>query len=155
MQGMNIVNAARVAGYSESFAKAKAYRLERLVKVGMVDAFERAGFTDQAIIAHALAGLSALKLQSCNIYISKPNPESINSDKLIINKNSNDFVEVEDWNARHKYFETILKLIDKLNDKPLVDLSKHTHLTHIYLPARTTENTPNGLVPTTSARVIP
>ena len=146
------VNAARAAGYSENYAK-QACRVEKLVKVSLADEFERAGLTDKAIIAHALAGLQALKLQSCNIYISKPNPESIDADKLVINKNSNDFVEVEDWNARHKYFETILRLINKLTNQPLIDLSKHTHFTHIYLPKQT--EIPNGLVPTTQARIIP
>ena len=141
LAGMNIVNAARAAKYSESFAKSKAYRLERLVKVGMADAFEQAGFTDKAIVAYALEGMKALKLQSCNIFISKPNPESVDADKLVINKNSNDFIEVEDWNARHKFFETFLKMTDKLKVDPLIDNSTHHHLTKIYLP----EQSPDGI----------
>ena len=125
--GMNQVNAAIAAGYSEKYAK-QACRIERLVKVSLANAFERAGFTDKAIVVYAQEGMKAMKLQSCNIYISKPNPESIDADKLIINKNSNDFVEVEDWTARHKFFETSLKLIDKLREK--VEHSgaiEHTH----------------------------
>lgn len=139
--GMNIVNAARAAGYSESFSKGKACRLEKSVKVSMADAFERAGFTDKAVVEYALEGMKALKLQSCNIYISKPSAESIDAEKLVINKNSNDFVEVEDWNARHKFFETFLKMTDKLKTDPLIDASTHHHLTNIYLP----EQSPEGI----------
>ena len=125
--GMKPENAAVSAGFSVSYARAKAYRIEKSAKIGMVDAFERAGLTDKAIVEHALKGLNAMKLQSCNVYISKPNAESIDADKLIINKNSNDFVEIEDWANRHKYFNTILQLIEKLKDIPLIDQSKHTH----------------------------
>lgn len=113
---MNQVNAARAAGYSEEYAK-QACRIEKLVKVSLADEFERAGLTDKTIVAHALAGLNALKLQSCNIYISKPNAESIDNDKLIINKNSNDFVEVEDWNARHKYFNSICEMTERIRHR--------------------------------------
>jgi hypothetical protein len=134
--GMYPVNAARAAGYSENYAK-QACRVEKLVKVSLEDEFERAGLTDKAIIAHALSGLQALKLQSCNIYISKPSAESIDGDKLIINKNSNDFVEIEDWNARHKYFETILKLIDKLKDKePAASVNLNNIINNIGQPKR-------------------
>lgn len=129
LEGMNPERAAVAAGYSLSYARARAHRIEMSAKVGMAEAFERAGLTDKAIITHALAGLTAMKLQSCNILISKPYAESVDADKLLINKNSNDFVEIEDWNARHKYFETILKLTNKIIDAPLIDQSEHTHLT--------------------------
>lgn len=115
--GMNPENAAVAAGFSVSYARAKAYRIERSAKVGMADAFERAGLTDKAIVTHALEGLNAMKLQSCNIFISKPNAESIDADKLIINKNSNDFVEVEDWANRHKYFNTICEMTERIKHK--------------------------------------
>ena len=117
--GMNQYNAARAAGYSETTSRTHSDRIERAIKGDLRDAFEQAGLTDKAIVAHALSGLNALKLQSCNIYVSKPNAESVDADKLIINKNSDDFVEIEDWNARHKYFETILKLTERLMDKVL------------------------------------
>jgi hypothetical protein len=128
---MNQHNAAIAAGYSEKYAK-QACRIERLVKVSLADEFERAGLTDKAIIVHALSGLNALKLQSCNVYISKPSAESIDADKLIINKNSNDFIETEDWTARHKYFDTILRLTNRLQDKPLIDQSLHNHFTYVW-----------------------
>lgn len=114
--GMTPINAARAAGYSENYAK-QACRIERLVKVSLEDEFERAGLTDKAIVAYGLKGLEANKLQSCNLYVAKAKAESVEGDKLILNKNSNDFIEVEDWTARHKFFETILKLTGKLKEK--------------------------------------
>jgi len=114
--GMYPVNAARAAGYSENYAK-QACRVEKLVKVSLADEFERAGLTDKAIVTHALQGLNAMKLQSCNVIVSKPNAESIDADKLIINKNSNDFVEVEDWNARHKYFNSICEMTERIKHR--------------------------------------
>jgi len=110
--GMNIVNAARAAGYSEKYATHKGYRIERLVKVGLSDAFERAGLTDNAIIIHALEGLKADKVQGCDVYVYKDE-----DDKWQVNEAKNEFIENPDWNARHKYFETILKLTERLKDK--------------------------------------
>ena len=121
---MNPENAAIASGYSKSYARAKAYRIERSANVGMHAAFEQAGLTDKAIVAHGLSGLNAMKLQSCNIMVSHTSQDA---DSLVINKNSNDFVEIEDWNVRHKYYETILKLTDRIKLNPLIDQSQHKH----------------------------
>lgn len=120
-------NAAVAAGYSENYARAKAYKIERLVKVGMADAFERAGLTDKAIVSHAIEGLNANKVISCNVIA--PNGEGMKE----ANSMTKDFVDVPDWQARHKYFETILKLTDKLreNATPLIDQSAHFHFTKV------------------------
>ena len=106
--GMNIVNAARAAGYSENYALHKSYRIERMEKVGMADAFEQAGLTDKAIVGHGLQGLCANKVISANI---------IHGDA---DEKTNDFIDVPDWANRHRYYETILKLTDRLRDKPLI-----------------------------------
>ena len=109
--GMNQHNAAIAAGYSEKYAK-QACRIEKLVKVSLTDVFERAGLTDKAIVVHALQGLTATKLRVCDLHISK------NEDgELKVNENSNDFIEIEDWNIRHKYFTTICELTDRLKNK--------------------------------------
>ena len=115
--GMNIYNSARAAGYSHAYAK-KA-KPEKVAKGSLTDAFEQAGLTDKAIVAHALQGLCANKVISANI---------IHGDA---DEKTNDFIDVPDWAARHKYYETILKLTDKLRDKALIDQSIHKHYTII------------------------
>lgn len=45
--GMSVPNAARAAGYSESYIRHKAYLIERAAKVGIIDALEMAGLTDK------------------------------------------------------------------------------------------------------------
>jgi hypothetical protein len=115
--GMNQVNAARAAGYSEKYSR-QACRIERSVKVSMADAFERAGLTDKAIVAHALEGLNASKVISCNVIA--PDGEGMKD----ANSMTKDFVDVPDWQSRHKYFETILKLTELLKEKFEVT---HTH----------------------------
>jgi hypothetical protein len=108
--GMNPVNAARAAGYSENYAK-QACRVEKLIKVSLADHFERAGLTDKAIVQHGLDGLQANKVISCNVIA--PDGEGMKD----ANSMTKDFIDVPDWNARHRYYETILKLTDRLKEK--------------------------------------
>lgn len=117
---MNPVNAAVVAGYSINYANAKSYRIERLVKVGMAEVFERAGLTDKAIVAHALEGLNAMKVVNADVY-------TVDGE---VDKDQSANREVKDWNARHKYFNTILQLTDKLKEAG-IKIENHTHLTKI------------------------
>jgi hypothetical protein len=124
LAGMNQYNAARAAGYSEKYSK-QACRVERLVKVSLVDAFERAGLTDKAIVKHALEGLNANKVISCNVISS--NGEGMKD----ANSMTKDFVDVPDWQSRHKYFDTILNLIGHLKKEPLIDQSQHKHFVSI------------------------
>lgn len=97
---MGIVNAARAAGYSESYSTKKAYRIEHMAKVGLADAFERAGLTDKKIIEHALAGLEATK-------------------ELIVDGER--YGDTPEWQVRHKYFMSILQLTKRIStaeDRP-------------------------------------
>jgi len=109
LAGMNQVNSARAAGYSEVFSRTASDRLERSIKVDMRDHFERAGLTDKKIVEHALKGLNAGKVISANVIASDGMADAHGTTK--------DFIDVPDWTARHKYFETILKITDKLRDK--------------------------------------
>jgi hypothetical protein len=97
LAGMNQYNAARAAGYSHNYANKGGKRIEDLGKVGLEDAFEQAGLTDNAIIKHALEGLNATRN-------GKP-----------------------DWAVRHRYYTTILELKGKIQDVPLIDQSNHVH----------------------------
>lgn len=119
LAGMNLTNAAIAAGYSRKYAMAKGTKIDRLIRVELESAFEQAGLTDKAIVEHALEGLKATKAISCNVIAQ--NGEGMKD----ANSMTKDFVDVPDWQARHKYFETILKLTGKLKDKPLIDLSEH------------------------------
>jgi hypothetical protein len=109
LKGMNSENAAIAAGYSRSTARAKAYRIERSARVGIADAFEQAGLTDKFLAEHAKQGLNATKTVSAVIVGAEA------TDK------TDDFIDVPDWQARHKYFDTILKVGGKIVNK--VDVS--------------------------------
>ena len=85
LKGMNQLDAARAAGYSENYCKV-ACRIEKAVKVSLQTHLERAGLTDKKLAEHAAEGLEATKL--CGL-----NDE-----------------EHPDWMARHKYFITALEL---------------------------------------------
>lgn len=111
---MNIYNAARAAGYSHAYAhKAK---VEKVAKVSMADAFEQAGLTDKAIITHALEGLEAMRTVSAII----TGKDAGAADK--------DFIDVPDWSARHKYFETVLKMTDRLKEKSAVEINNYNQI---------------------------
>lgn len=115
--GMNVYNAARAAGYSESMARGKACRLDKSAKVSMEDALDRAGLTDAAI-SQELARIAkgATRLHACDVYVQK---EADGSFK--INENSNDFIEIPDEQARVKALELAAKLKGRLLNK--VELS--------------------------------
>jgi hypothetical protein len=83
------------------------------------------GITDNYLALHTKQGLEAKKPIACDVMIKNENGE------LKVNKNSNDWIEYEDWHVRHRYYETVLKLTNRLKDSPLVDQSKHTYLTKI------------------------
>lgn len=87
LKGMNQYNAARAAGYSEEYSR-QACRIEKLVKVSISDAFEQAGITDKYLANLAAEALEATKVSG------EP-----------------------DWYARHKYFESVSKMTDRLKDK--------------------------------------
>lgn len=108
---MNRYNAAIAAGYSVSMAKSHTKMLEAKVERDLRDVFEQKGLTDNALVEYALEALKAVKLQTCDIYVKDDNG------KLQINKNSNDFIEIPDWHARHKFFATIMELTGRIKTK--------------------------------------
>lgn len=106
--GMNRKNAAIAAGYSVSYALTHANKLEEAIAKDLRDAFERQGLTDKKIVQYAMEGLFAMKLQACDIHVHTEDG------KVKINKNSNDFIEVPDWHARHKFFNSINELCGRI-----------------------------------------
>lgn len=117
LSGMNQYNAARAAGYPESTARGKIAKIERSAKVGLADAFEQAGLTDKAIVAHAIEGLQAMKVVNADIYNEEDGEKK---------KEESALREVKDWTARHKYFETICKLTGRIKDNNNKELSNVT-----------------------------
>lgn len=109
--GMNRYNAARAAGYSESYADKCAKKLEAQIETDLRNAFERRGWTDKAIVEYAMEALQAMRLQACDVIVRKEDG------KLVPNENSNDFIEIPDWNARHKFFATIMELTSRIKTK--------------------------------------
>lgn len=89
LKGMNGYNAAIAAGFSQNYAK-QACRIDKLVKDSMADVLEQAGLTDKFLAKYLKKGLRAKKL-----YGKKG-------------------IKYADWGARHRFFETGLKMADKL-----------------------------------------
>ncbi len=114
IKGMSQYNAAIAAGYSEHTAT-KACRIENGVKGSIIEALEQQGFTDKFISEYIEKALKATRFQSCDVYVDKDEDGNYK-----LNENSNDFMEVEDWNARHKFMATLLTLQGKLKTAPAV-----------------------------------
>jgi hypothetical protein len=120
LAGMNEYNSARAAGYSEAYSRNA--RPEKVVKGCLADAFEQAGLTDKALIAHANAGMNANKVISCNVIA--PNGEAMSD----AHGTTKDFIDVPDWGNRHKYFETVLKLTDRMKEKAAIEINTYTQI---------------------------
>jgi hypothetical protein len=105
LSGMNIRNAARAAGYSESYVRQNGP--ENKVKQSLEDSFEQAGLTDSAIVKHAIEGLNALS-------------------EIIIEGAK--YGDKPEWAVRHKYFETILKLTNRLKEKADIQINQYTQI---------------------------
>lgn len=144
LEGYSKYASARKAGYAHNTAIAAKQNIENRLK-NFEHELEMAGLTDIALAQHAQDGLNANKVISAIIINQKNRPTSLADGELFeANEKTNDFIEVSDWSARHKYFETILKLMDKLKDKPIIDLSKHEHRTFIYLDKKAVEEANAG-----------
>jgi hypothetical protein len=122
IDGMSKKAAALAAGYSINTAINAGENLEK--RCHIADFLEAEGLTDKALSDHAKQGLNANKVIG---YLHSYKKDDVGDIKKIEPEEvvSNEFVEVPDWGARHKYYETILKLLKKIEDKPLVDNSTH------------------------------
>ena len=86
---MNKYNAARAAGYSESYAL--KHDLDRDIAPEMRGAMERRGITDKFLADYAMQGLNA------TVCIKG--------------------IEFPHWSVRHRFFETICKMTGRMKDK--------------------------------------
>jgi hypothetical protein len=139
LAGMNQYNAARAAGYSEAYSRNA--KPEKIVKGCMADAFEQAGLTDKAIVAHALEGLIASKT------VSAVGGKDAGAGTF-------DFIDVPDWGNRHKYFETILKLTERMKEKAAIEINQYMQMWNgIQKKAQDVED--NGRVHITDKKEVP
>jgi hypothetical protein len=91
LKGMSKYNAAKAAGYAENTARNVTHKLEKHVKVELNDLFEQAGLTDLKLVQYVKEALEADKPYGTNADILHP-----------------------DWATRHKFFNTMLQLMGKL-----------------------------------------
>ena len=114
LAGFSGYAAAIKAGYSRAYAKNATIRLD---KGGtFTQALEIAGLTDTALAQHAQEGLNANKVISANIIYGDADEKT------------NDFIEVPDWQARHRYFKTILEIMKKVSPTPNIQVNQFTQI---------------------------
>lgn len=116
LDGYSKYTSARKAGYTHNTA-IQAKNIEKYIK-DMDYWLERRGLTDDKLAEHAEEGLTANRVISA-IKGTQATGQTC------------DFIDIPDWQIRHKYLETILKLRKKLSDKTIVDQSIHTYLTKV------------------------
>jgi hypothetical protein len=105
--GMNPENAALAAGFSRSYARARAHKIDQSAKVGMRDAFEQAGLTDKFLVDYCMKALFAMRPIAADVFIKQEDG------KLIAVKNENDWIEVEDWGNRHKFLSSVCEMTER------------------------------------------
>jgi len=121
--GMSIPNAAIAAGYPRSLVDKHTKNLPIPItptasgggfSTDFFALFEQKQMTDLKKVEHAVAGMDAMKVVSL-----ETDETTKNGKKVYIRQ------EVPDWTARHKYYETMLKLCKQMekgssNNKILV-----------------------------------
>lgn len=108
----NGARAAREAGYSKKSAKQIASEnfTKPYIRRSIQEELDRIGITDAFLAKYLKKKLTAKKLQDCDVFIKNENG------KYKINKNSNDFIEVDDNTNQLRACENILKLKKHLNN---------------------------------------
>lgn len=96
------------AGFSPSYARSKAWRMDRKANVSLKVSFGRAGLTDGKLVQFAMEGLNANKVISANIISSS------GEGMADANSSTRDFIDVPDWLVRHKFFESICRLTGRM-----------------------------------------
>ncbi|MFZ5990135.1 MAG: hypothetical protein ACOYWZ_23825 [Bacillota bacterium] len=106
----SISEAMRKAGYSESVVNS-GERLRLLQKVTIQEKMRELGLTDECFLNTLKEGLQAKKVISAMVVA--PSGEGMKD----ANSMTRDFVEVDDYDCRHKYLVTGLRLHGHLNEK--------------------------------------
>ena len=107
--------AMRTAGYTVNTANTKQGKKLEEVRETIQALMEKKGLTDDYLLDGLIEGTKATKVISATI-IAKNGEGMKDADSM-----SKDFIDVEDFAVRHKYYETGFKLKGYLRDK--IDLS--------------------------------
>jgi len=108
----NATEAVITAEYDVKNRKvAKSIGSENLTKLDLATIMERKGLTDEKIIEFGLSGMYEPKK---------------------IHGTNDNFVELDDWATRHRYFETMLKLKGDLKDGGTVNIDNRSQTINNY-----------------------
>ena len=121
LNGCSGYASARMAGYSHYTAKHFKDNLDD--KINMTYWLERAGLTLKSLAEHAAEGIKADKVISATI---------VNGNPKDADGQTNDFIDVPDWHARHKYFKSATEMFNVVKDKVQVAFQ----LIQVYIPQR-------------------
>lgn len=111
LAGMDKFNAARAAGYSESVARIAGDHIES--KIDFSDVLIQAGATDKALADTLVEALDAYKVISCRVFIDREgNVKNKDADG-----NTDDFIEVKDWQTRLAAVKQLCELRKLTNGK--------------------------------------
>jgi hypothetical protein len=111
ISGMDKYNAARAAGYSHYTAIKAGEVIEP--KIDFTDVLIQAGATDKALADTLVEAMDAYKVISCNIMIDK----DLNVKNKDANGETNDFIEVKDWQTRLAAVKQLCELRKLTNAK--------------------------------------
>jgi hypothetical protein len=100
---MNMFNAARAAGYSDSVARQACVKIEP--QVGIADLFDQVGATDKALAQKLFKiAFTAKKIQNVNIILKH------GEDGKLEAQDTDDFIEIDDCNAQLQAIRQITDL---------------------------------------------
>ena len=122
----SLSEAMRNAGYAESTIRDHPGRIvgNSRVNEAIKDIMDRQGITDDRLVTVLSEGLQAKKVISAMVMKSSPNGIADEEDGMKdADGLTKDFVEVDDFMARHKYLETGLKLRGHLQKEGKLDVN--------------------------------
>lgn len=107
---------------------ATALASENLRKLNIGEAMEKYGITDQYLLSKLKEGLDSTRTISAKIIMKGGGNRDATSQ-------TDDFIDVPDFNARHKYLELALKLKGRLTNKiDLTSADKEIRFPTVYIP---------------------
>lgn len=139
-EGLNAYRAAIKAGYSHATAIGAYRNIEK--RINFDDLLLRAGLDNETILKVLSDGLVATKVVSAIIKDNEIVDNEVFEGKAIkeSDKKNVELVEVPDFNVRHRYLETLLKLRGEL--KEIVE--KHVKEKVVIIREKIIEKVPDG-----------
>ncbi len=116
LEGLSGYKAAIKAGYSHATALNAHRNIEKRIKFD--DMLVKAGLDNDTIMRVLGEGLVATKVISAMVIV-KPNTDgtpNLDIKELPADSKTTDFIDVPDYNVRHRYLETLLKLKGELRE---------------------------------------